>query len=216
MTLLQIRQDILDRIGPGSGLSSSTLNTWINSGQNEFCNAFEFYWLEKSAADTTVASQANYTIPADCRKLLRVYVGSTEYTYVPFSLKENVSTSDAIGAYYTFNASIYLIPTPTVAGTTITFYYYKDPTDMSSDSDTPTIPSRFHEALVYYGLARAYARDENQTQAEYAERKFNEILGLAVKDGQDRQKSPRRRMVSVEEYSSSRQLSNIYNKDWDS
>jgi hypothetical protein len=135
---------------------------------------------------------------------------------VPFSLKENVSTSDAIGAYYTFNASIYLIPTPTVAGTTITFYYYKDPTDMSSDSDTPTIPSRFHEALVYYGLARAYARDENQTQAEYAERKFNEILGLAVKDGQDRQKSPRRRMVSVEEYSSSRQLSNIYNKDWDS
>lgn len=217
MDLSTIRTDITDRIGPGTGLTSSTLNRWINEGENAFCSSFEFPWLEASATDTTVASTQNYNLPTACRKLLAVFVGSTEYTYVPFSLKENVDTtaSSNANAYYVFDDDIWLIPTPSTAGTTITFYYYKTPTALSNDSDTPTVPTRYQEALVFYGLARAHSRDQNASAEKDAMAQFEMIKQLAIRDGMDRKKGPRRRLVSIEEFSSYRWPNRTFNKDWD-
>jgi len=217
LDLSTIRTDITDRVGPGTGLSSTTLTRWINEGQELFCASFGFPWLEKSDTDTTVASTQSYSIPSDCRKLLAVFVGDNEYTYVPFSLKENVDTDSSYDAraYYTFDNKIYLLPTPTTSGTTITFYYYKMPTTLSNDSDTPTIPTRYQEALVFYGLAMARDRDENMTAAREAMKKFDDILQLAIKQGADRKKGARRRMVSIKEFTSYKWPNFTYNKDWD-
>lgn len=126
MDLSTIRDEITDRVGPGTGLSATTLNRWINDGQRLFCSSFEFPWLEATDTDTTVDGTQNYNIPSDCRKLLAVYVNDEKYTYVPFTQKDNVPTGGSANAraYYVFDDDIYLIPTPdsATAGETIDFF----------------------------------------------------------------------------------------------
>jgi len=41
------------------------------------------------------------------------------------------------------------------------------------------------------------------------------IKNLAIRDGMDRKKGPRRRFVSIEEFSSYKWPSYTFNKDWD-
>lgn len=46
------------------------------------------------------------------------------------------------------------------------FYYIKEPTLLSGDSDTTTLPEEFEDALVFYAAAKARAQEEEWQQAQ--------------------------------------------------
>lgn len=55
-------------------------------------------------------------------------------------------------------------PTPTVAATVNMTVVRLPLADMAVDADTPKIPSRFHESLVFWMLYRAYSKQDAETQ----------------------------------------------------
>lgn len=50
--------------------------------------------------------------------------------------------------------------------------------EMSSDTDEPTIPSTYHEDLVWYALSRCYMRKGRREQGAYAYNRYIESLQL--------------------------------------
>ena len=57
--------------------------------------------------------------------------------------------------YETPDTKIGLSPVPDESTYTVRYYYYQTNTDMATNTDTPTIPERFHDVIV--NRARYYA-----------------------------------------------------------
>lgn len=67
------------------------------------------------------------------------------------------------------------------SGLTCRIYYYKMPTVMAADSETPDIPNRFHQALVYYACWKFTEADDSVTdKLIYFQQKYAELVGQAM------------------------------------
>jgi len=132
--------------------SSSNLSfgdTLINEAIKFMLGDQAWYFLEAQATDTTVASQANYELPADFDKMNTVTItsGSTKYNPTPLKsrddydfMTESTQTSDIPQYYFIYDNTLYFWPTPSSAGNTITMNYKKRVVDLSqADYTTGTI-----------------------------------------------------------------------------
>lgn len=176
-----IVSDIYSRVkrqfGDESGVqvTDTDILRWINSGQREIVAQNEGL-LEKTALTSTVANQQEYTLPTDLLILKFISLKySSQLSY--FKLK-GLKTTDfneyidgwagtSFGAgtpvvYTIFSGKIVLFPTPdaTVADA-LKIYYNRIPVDVTGSSDTPDLPTLYHEVLVKYCLQQAYEMDED-------------------------------------------------------
>lgn len=55
----------------------------------------------------------------------------------------------------------------TVDELNLRLFYYKDPTAMSADTDTPDIPTEYHDALVYYASGMLKIKDQLFDQGQF-------------------------------------------------
>ena len=79
--------------------------------------------------------------------------------------------SRPINFSYSPDFSICLGPVP-VAGYTVLGDYFKDPSEMSLDADTPGLPDQFHMAIVYrammfYGMSEAASEVFQEGESEF-------------------------------------------------
>lgn len=128
-------------------------------------NDFEEYYSTKSTANS-VANQQEYALPSDVYKIRRVEVNynpsdtnSLPRRALPLSMDEVLRDlgNSAMGitvyrnpAYYMRGNTIGFIPVPTQSGTaTITLWYIKTITELSSATDTIDIPfaDRYYDAI---------------------------------------------------------------------
>lgn len=58
---------------------------------------------------------------------------------------------------------------------TVSGEYYKDVTELSSDSDTPSMPSRYHMMIVYRAMMDYALYEAASEAAQRAEKRYNEM-----------------------------------------
>lgn len=172
------------------------MNVFINNAQREcakqLVQAYEMYFL-KVANTTTVASQADYVLPSDFNKLnrLELVVSGTATNedrtkLYSITLNQQDSVSLKLGTpicYYLKKNRITLMPTPDRA-LTLRLYYSTLPVDMSADTDTPDVPSDFHEYIAVLAALDGFVKDD-RAPANLLEKK-TAYLTLMKQQAEDR------------------------------
>lgn len=163
--------------------SNAKILNVINEGVRVVSNRFRWPWLAGSANLSVVADTDSYaltSIDADITSLEAITVNGRRQR-----LRE-VSIANALADYggdlpesryathfFIWGADLHLIPTPSENVTdAYKVYYYKKPTELSNDSDTPEWDSRFHLVLAYWGLRRVWEREEDMEKADYWNAQF--------------------------------------------
>jgi hypothetical protein len=218
MTFGEMVSDVQTRIGSEPEVSATVIKHWINQGLLAFCEEYDFSWLEQKATTSTVASQEEYDLPSDYKRMVELRVDSTSttpniYRYNPHETRSSVESGDKI--YSIFGDVLTLNPTPTTNGTNnVEMWYIKRPTKMSVDDDSPSdsdiasMPEAYHEALIIYAVSTYQMYDE-----EHDERRdlvgnpgapvpgtFYYYIALAKKEDAKQKRGARRKMVSKQEF----------------
>lgn len=152
----------------GYGSQAVGQGTWDNSQiigyLNEALGELAEPWRKEDTATTTMVSgQTSYSLPTDCLEdgLRKVIYSNGQTTfpcvYVDFDdyMRYSNESSGYISnnhLYTVWNGQILIYPASINNTDTLTSYYYRLPAKLVSATDTPEIPERFHQALIFYGL----------------------------------------------------------------
>lgn len=198
MTLTQLRtrvreilklpnQTDIDEGLPTKDQLTKMINEAMNRRYAQLVGSFPFRFITKSTAFTYTALAENVTLPAGVpgrmvslvRALPLSVTSSIEsYTLEPVGIEElDTYAFYGIPVAYVIdmvNSSIWLRPVPQ-SDTTLFIHYVASLTDLSSDSDTPSLfPSEFHQ-LFAYDVAIAWAQESGDEIAAVLEPKADAI-----------------------------------------
>lgn len=128
----------------------------------------DWIFLEKTATDSTVASQTSYTLPADFAQMRTVTVqqGSTIWPLIEAPSRQswnNINvisyTSDIAQNYYILGGTILLYPTPASSGNTITYNYKKRVPQLSATDYTTGTVAISNDGTTVTGSGTTFTSD---------------------------------------------------------
>lgn len=193
-----IVSDIMTRVRRKFGDESAVQVTdadmirWINDGQRRAVLKNDTL-LEKTATTSAVAGQQEYTLPVDLLILKFIqYKESTSAAYyklrgmTPVQFNEYIDgwsdggVAKGVPTVFTiFSGKIIAYPTPVTSVTdAFKIYYNRAPVDVASGTDTPDLPSLYHDTLVEYCMEQAYEMDEDLESASNSASKVAEDIDL--------------------------------------
>lgn len=207
MNYLQLCQRLRSEVGISGADATVTgatgewlrVTNWIKQAWNEIQVLHDNWnFMRGTVSFATVAEQAEYPYASSPLSLtdfgrwrddsFRIYkdsVGDEHYLhyldYNEFRDRYLISTYQTTYAYpsvITVSPSDSLIlALPPEAIYTVSGEYFKDITELSSDSDTPSMPSRYHMMIVYrammdYALYEAASEAAQRSAQRYQEMKF--------------------------------------------
>jgi hypothetical protein len=73
-------------------------------------------------------------------------------------------------------------PDAATTGYVVRGEYYAGNQTLSADSDTPNMPARFHDAIVFLALMKLYAADEAQEQFVRIAPRYNDLRQMLERD----------------------------------
>lgn len=123
-----------------SAKSKTSMIRRLNDIHRMYCAGGDYYWLEGFYTDVTVSGQQQYNFPINYRKMktAKVTIGTIDY---PLQHVINPQEWDWINRLTTYktnipthyhirNKKLYLYPTPSGDGNTISLFFLKSPKDM--------------------------------------------------------------------------------------
>jgi len=165
--LREINEVEITTVSSTRGIQTS-VKDFINKSERDIINSeVEWPFTVVSQSFTTTAGTAEYSQESNSKTVdydsftvqesastserkLR-YISFTEYLDSRNETDTNPNTdSRALPefVYTTPDNKIGLSPVPDVSTYTVRYYYYQTVSDMSANTDTPTIPERFHDVIV--------------------------------------------------------------------
>lgn len=188
-TFLELCQDLARECGMPATMPSTTTGQtgealrfveWIQRAnldiQGMYSN-WKFLWTEHSFStvsgtrDYTSSAPSGQTTPSDLgewdRK--RFYIGTdplTCYEYEEWDVEQTAS-GKPWAVIVMPNNDLRLYPNPD-AVYSITADYYKTPQSLSGNSDTGTIPAKFHDLIVYFAITKYAYFEAAREVLEYA------------------------------------------------
>lgn len=139
-------------------VTDARLNRWLNRAYTRLCDRHAWPFLE-----TTTTGAAPLTI-SDLRAVLSVIDTDNDSPLVyedRRTIREDDPTLAATGKpenWYLNGSAVTTYPVSTVG---LSVLYIKSPAELSSDSDSPVLPSRYHMLLVDMACADAYKDSDN-------------------------------------------------------
>lgn len=151
----QLRQEM--RVDPNGRIhSDNILNRNINQAIRQVQQDGDYQWHFNDAENTesTVVSQANYTLPSDFVRIEEASVRWKGIRLTPRTfnfLKEgSLLTVDGQPSYYALRGNAMYIAQPPNAIEDLTYNYRKQLPTMDVDSDDSGIPVDFDEAITQF------------------------------------------------------------------
>jgi hypothetical protein len=172
--LREINEVEITNVTSTRGIQTSVAD-FINKAQRDIINSeVEWPFTVVNQSFTTTAGTAEYSRESDAKTV----------DYDSFTIQESADTAERKLKYLSFNEylekrneadtnpdssaralseyvyttpdnKIGLSPVPDKSTYTVRYYYYQTTSDMAANTDTPTIPERFHDVIV--NRARYYA-----------------------------------------------------------
>lgn len=169
--------------------ANTKVDAVVNEGYRDIVSKFLWPFMAADAALTTVLDQQAYAFTAVAsnisrieaiidndkrRRLVEVAAADAWEMYGG----DMPSSSDATH-FFLWGNNIHLMPVPDSAVVdAYQVYYYKTPTLLSNDTDTPEWDAQFHMALAFYAIAKVWEREEDFDKAEYWQGRFNARVEL--------------------------------------
>ncbi len=172
--LREINEVEITNVTSTRGIQTSIAD-FINKAQRDIINSeVEWPFTVVNQSFTTTAGTSEYSRESDAktvdfdsftvqesastaeRKLS--FISFDEYLERRNEADTNPDTSSRSLPEYVYetpDTKIGLSPVPDVSTYTVRYYYYQTTSDMAANTDTPTIPERFHDVIV--NRARYYA-----------------------------------------------------------
>lgn len=187
MTFAQLLVDLKNIIGPGVEVNDAGLKTWINDAYltmvDEIHTAVPDFFA-KTATTATVADQQEYALPSDFDKMIMVNIQFSDtwqralpmpnINHIPIVASGNThgfSTGEPY--YYILGDNYGFAPIPTASGQSIKLWYTYTPAEMSSDSDSPDLPNKYHHIIKLGAYANYLDMDEEHVAAERMRNRFD-------------------------------------------
>jgi len=208
LTRSTARDLIRNSINEGSQkfFKDAEINDWIGIYYKKVTNAiaevFEGFFGETSYT-SLVANQDRYALPSNFKKLVEVRLKyeSTWRKAQRLGKHEfdiNREYSSAAPVYAVFGDEITIKPTPTAAVTAgLEIDHIKEPTEISSDTDTWVIPTPYHYLVVYGALSEILVKDNELNKGSYYDLKFQNGVQNMVEQLGSRDDSPKH--VTIDE-----------------
>lgn len=164
--------------------SNVKIDNVINEGIQEVASRFRWPFLAGSAQVSVTSGTQSYalsSIASDVQRIAaiidndkRVKLQEIEAQYAWELYGGDPTTSDEATAFYIWADTLYLVPVPTATeADAYTMFYYKSPTLLSNDTDTPQWSSQFHMLLAEYAIARVWEREEDYSKSGVAQARFD-------------------------------------------
>lgn len=193
--LEEIREDYLDDTVEPYRWKDTTLRRWLNRAQEEACMRQRLL-VDDTTAEvcqvTLVDGQASYTLDSRIVLVERVTLDGNPLTKKTVGQLDRLvpgwqTETGEISKYLQNDLTITLIPTPTASddGKTLDLRVWRLPliSNMST-GHSPEIPTQHHKDLMWYVVAEAYARPDEDTQntqrSEIYMAKFDRVFGPAL------------------------------------
>jgi len=176
------------------GAGDSSLNyygIWINSAYRELCTQTNILGFKKklyfpqlmsSTTDTTTDGTAYVDVPSDCLYITEVFDTTNGRKLDQIQWKEYIEYTDRTTTtaegdateWARYGSYIYLHPTPSTTGDTITIYYKKLVADLSG-TQTTSIGAEWDDAIVELAANRAFHWLHEYDKAKACKEAFLEI-----------------------------------------
>src|SRR5690606_9370458 len=187
MQLSEIREQIRMGLPPEvSDVTDAMLNTLVNQALKECSVAAKWPFLHTSTTITTQANRKNYSLPEDFLYGLKLvdndrddeleYVAPAQFFEWHGSQTRDSATSTA-SQFTIYDGEIYLYPTPSANDTDrYTFYYYRQITALTQDSDEPEFLDTFHWLPVEWAKWKLYERESMSQESDRAFGQYAQLL----------------------------------------
>ena len=180
----------------GGYFTDANLNVWINNAQKQvqrqLIQSGELYYAQEVQA-STAANTNEYTLPTDYLRLHRLeIIQSGTFPNENRIRMQQVTPVEAVAfgtgtgfpsAYYLKKNSFVLLKCPDQVYTVAMLYSYLV-ADMTSDSDSPDVPTQYHEMVAVIATMDGFLKDQRDPS------NFNEKLkyyqDLMKQDAQNR------------------------------
>jgi hypothetical protein len=171
--------------------SNAKVDNTINQGIRELAVRFSWPFLAGSANLDVTDGTAEYTFDT-----ITDFTGTGVKLFKIAAIVDNsrrfrvqeISAADAFNMYggdmpdaqeaqmfYIWGESIFLVPTPdTTEVSAYTVYYYRSPTELTNDTDSPEWDPRFHMVVADYAIARVWGREEEVGKEQASDERFDE------------------------------------------
>lgn len=159
--LQTIRTEILETAGLASDdprFPDATLNRIINRALRALSAEHDWPWMEASETITTAANDAEYSPAADWAETKRLrYEDRDLQQYQAADAQQYANDTGEPVGFYIEEDLIHIVPVPDGVYP-IEHIYYSYVTALSGDTDTPALPDRYVDYLVWHALKQVAAR----------------------------------------------------------
>ena len=177
--------------------TTATVNTFLNNAlyevQKRLILAGENFYI-KCATTPSVADQQEYELPNDfwgVRRLRLITQGSgataTKVELMPVSMGQEImfGKTGTPQGYYLKKDRLVLCPIPNSSNLTIEMDYAYQIATMTSDSDTPDVPTHFQEYVAILAAYNCFIKDDRvpsilQTKKEEYEKMLDDAAESRV------------------------------------
>lgn len=191
-TFKEMQDNVLSLIGKSDATTRNRVKNWLNLGQQDFVLRESWPFRQVTGTLSTVAGTQEYTLATefsdlDTANIVSVSIqgaSGAKLVYWPYSQLRalepdfTLNGSGVPDKYYIKGGKIGFYSSP--GGVyDIQIDYFSVPTEMSSDSDTPSIPIAYREALVQYALSLEHDFNTDPDLAQKAMNRYEQIVTLA-------------------------------------
>lgn len=164
-------------------MSDADINAILDQAVRDVSTRFRWPFLATTDTIALVASTQAYNLPADLDRIEAITLDGTNHRL------QEVSPTKYWSAYgdtpedgeprffFLWSNQIWVTPVPTAAGT-LNLFYYRMPTLMGDDGDSPEWASQFHMIVADYACQHLFHREEDFSKAK--------LYGEAYLDGIER------------------------------
>jgi hypothetical protein len=191
-------------------LQSTDLLRWTNAAQREIATSHTV--LKGRATHSIVEGQSLYEVPlsAPVAQIQGVHINGKPLKAMSFqmaqeSILQDDPELDAKGdpkIWYEWDGDLYIYPAPAESKeSALELFYLAYPTNLTTLTQTLTVPDRFYNQIVDYVLAQAYRLDENWQATAYQDARFRDSMNrhLAKEDIIDSQFYPTKVVLPEDE-----------------
>jgi len=178
-----MRTEVLDR-GFDSVQYGSRITQWINDAAALIARRVDYYADQTNNPFNTTSGVDTYLWPADFGRMESLFdvFRRVEMEYVSVRDIDRSGMSNGAPCFYALVANnIRLWPTPDNVYT-LEMRYWKMPSILSVDTDTPNLPTDWHHALIVYATWMAFEADDDPVMGQYWMNRWNTELAQFAAD----------------------------------
>lgn len=151
-------------------VSNDEVTRWLNRANYDLADAAG---MESGTSQTITTSNGTeaYSLNSDFGLVEQVELidqndSTRYYSLIPIDISERVDSKGTPRSYYILAGSLYLNPMPDGVYT-IRVWYYKVGATLVANTDTPIIPSRFHDLLTLFAVSQAKRKGDDPAFLTY-------------------------------------------------